>query len=113
MRHGCRYRSEPGLPLTGKKKRKEVCDANRHERSQARSLLHGQDMGTTKHHRNSIEQWLGVGGGWRRLAVGGWWRLVAVGGWWRLVAVGGWWRLVAGGGQRSLRAVLKKKNGGS
>ena len=56
------------------------------ERSRGRSLLHGQDTGKTQNHRNSIEQWLAVGGGWRLAAVGGW-RLVAVGGW-RLVVLG-------------------------
>ena len=43
-------------------------------------------MGKTQDHRNSIEQLLAVGGGWRT-AVGSWWWVV-VGGWWRL-AVGG------------------------
>ena len=43
------------------------------------SLLHGQDMGKTHNHRNSTEQWLAVGGGWRLVAVGGW-RLVVLAG---------------------------------
>ena len=65
------------------------------ERSQGRSLLHGQDMGKTPNHRKSIEQWLVVDGGWR-LAVGGGWRL-AVGGGWRRLAVGGWGFMILGG----------------
>ena len=52
-------------------------------------------MRKTQNHRNVIEQWLAVGGGWR-WAVGGWW-LLAVGVS-RFVAV-------------SLRAVLNKKRG--
>ena len=67
-------------------------NANRNERSRGRSLLHGQGMGKTQDHKNSIEQWLAVGGWWR-LAVGGGWRLAAGDGW-RLVAVGSW-QLVA------------------
>ena len=74
---------------------KRVCNTNRNERSQGRSLLPGQDMGKTQNHRNIIEQWLAVGGWWF-VAVGGGWRL-AISGWWQL-AVGGWW---------SLGAVLK------
>ena len=81
--------------------RKSLGNANRNERSRGRSLPHGQDMGRTQNHRNSTEQWLADGGGWRLVAVGGW-RLVAVGGW--RLALGGWW---------SLGAVLNKKNGGS
>ena len=42
-----------------------VCNANANERSRGRSLLHGQHMGKTQHHRNRTEQWLAVGGGWR------------------------------------------------
>ena len=57
-------------------------------RSQGRSLLLGQDMGTTQDHRSKYGA-----------VVGGWWRFVAVGGWWRL-AVRGPWGL-------SLRAVIK------
>ena len=72
-----------------------VRNANMNDRSRGRSLLHGQDVGKTHDHGNSVEQWLAGGGGW--------WRLVAVGGgWWRLVAVGRPWGL-------SLRAVLNKK----
>ena len=33
----------------------------------------GKTLGKAPNHRNSIEQWLAVGGGWR-LAVGGGWR---------------------------------------
>ena len=89
--------------------KKNVRNANRNERSQGRSLLHGQDRGTTQDHRNGIEQRLAVGG-WRRLAaVGGWRRLAAVGGWRRLAAVGGWRRLAAVGGPWGLS--LKKKSG--
>ena len=73
--------------------RGRVRTANRSERSQGRSLLRGQDMGTTQDHRNRIEQWLAVGGGWW-LAVGSGWRLAVGGGWWQL-AVGGWWSLGA------------------
>ena len=67
--------------LRGKnrRKKKRVRNANRNERSRGRLLLRGQDTGETQDHRNGIEQWLAVGGGWR-LAVGGGWRL-AVGGW--------------------------------
>ena len=43
-------------------------------------------MDKTQDHRNSIEQLLAVGGGWRLAVGGGWWRL-AVGGW-RLVVLG-------------------------
>ena len=71
---------------------KSLPDANRNERSQGCPLLHGQDMGKTQDHRNSMEQWLAVAGGWR-LAVGGW----------RLAVVGG------SQGQ-SLRAVLNIRN---
>ena len=42
-------------------------------------------MGKTQDHRNSIELWLTVGGGWQS-AVGGWWWL-AVGAGWSLGAV--------------------------
>ena len=35
-----------------------VRNANRHERSRGRSLLHGQDMGKTQDHRKNIKQWL-------------------------------------------------------
>ena len=56
-------------------KKKSLRTANKNERSLGRSPLHDQDMG--KYHRNSIEQWLAVGGWWR-LAVGGWWSLGAV-----------------------------------
>ena len=52
-------------------------NTNRKEGSQGRSLLHGQDIGKTQNHRNSVEQWLAVGGGWQ-LAVGGWWSLGAM-----------------------------------
>ena len=76
--------------LEGKKKRRKVRNANRNERSRVRSLLHGQHMGKTQNDRNSIEQWLAVGGHWRwQLVVGG------GGGRWRL-AVSGWERLVGG-----------------
>ena len=80
--------------LKGEKKER-VRNANRNERSQGRSLLHGQEMGKTQNRRNSIEQLLAVGGGWRLVAVGGW-QLVAVGGW-QLVAVGGSHLVVLGG----------------
>ena len=54
-------------------------------------------MGKTHDHRNRIEQWLAVGGGWWRLAVGSW-------------AVVGGWRLAAGGPSGvSLWAVLDKE----
>ena len=68
-----------GLSLRGKQERKKerVRDTNRNERSRGRSLLHGHDMGKTQDHRNSVEQWWAVGGGWR-LAVGGCWRLAVV-----------------------------------
>ena len=48
-----------------------IGNTNRHERSRERSLLHGQDMGKTQNHRNSFEQWLAVGGGWRLVVLGG------------------------------------------
>ena len=63
-----------------------VRDAHRNERSRGRSLLRGQDMGNTQHHRNSVKEWLAVSSGWR-LAVGGPWGL-------------------------ALRAVLNKKKSG-
>ena len=59
-------------------------------------------------HRNSIEQWLAVGGRWRLVAVGGGWRLVAVGSW-QLVAVGGWRLGISGPWGLSLSAVPNKK----
>ena len=43
----------PGLSLRGGGGMKKVRKANRNERS--RSLFHGQDMGKTQDHRNSIE----------------------------------------------------------
>ena len=52
-------------------KGKKVRDAKTNERSQGRSLLHGQDRDKTQHRRRSIEQWLAVGGGWRWAAGGG------------------------------------------
>ena len=69
--------------------------ADNSERSRGRSLLHGQDMGKTQDHRNSVERWVAAVGGWRLVAVGGGWRL----------AVGGPWGL-------SFRAVLNEKKGG-
>ena len=74
------------------------------ERSRGRSLLHGQDMGTQNDNRNSIEQWLAVGGWWWLAADGGW--RLAVGNWWRL-AVGGWRLAVGGPWGLSLGGVLK------
>ena len=62
---------------------KRVHNANENERSRGRSLLHGQDMDKTQHHRGSIAA-VAVA-----VAVGG----LAVG---RLVAVSGW-RLAVGG----------------
>ena len=53
----------PGLSFRKKRAR----NININEPSQRRSLLHGQDMGKTQDHRNIIEQWLAVGGGWRSL----------------------------------------------
>ena len=63
----------PGLSFRGKKG--GARNANRNKRSLGCSLLHVQDMGKTQNHRNSIEQRLAVGGGWRLAAVGGWWSL--------------------------------------
>ena len=51
--------------LIGGVRPKRVDKANGNERSRGRSLLHGQGMGKTQHHRNNIEQGLAVGG-WRR-----------------------------------------------
>ena len=89
-RNHLRAKGRPVLKGGGEGKKK-VRNANSDERSRGRSLLHGQDMGCPQNHRNSIEQWLAAGGGWR-LAVGGGCQL----------AVGGPWGL-------SLRAVLSKK----
>ena len=76
------------------KEKKGSANRNEPSRGRGRSLLDGQDMDKTQHHRRIMEQWLAVGGsGW--LVVGGWW-LMTVGGW-RLVGVCGW-RLVAVGG---------------
>ena len=58
----------PGLSSRGKRKKK-VRSANRNERSQGRSPLHGHDMGKTQDHRK--HDWTVVGGWWR-LAVGRW-----------------------------------------
>ena len=62
-----------------REKKKEGCNANRNERSQGRSVLHGHGTFSTS-----------KVGGWLRLAVGSW-RLVAVGSGWQRLAVGGWW----------------------
>ena len=81
-----RGRPPPGKSravLRGGVGEERVRNTNRNERSQGRSLLHGQNLGNTQNHRNSVVQCLAVGGGWR-LAVGGPWGL-------------------------SLRAVLNKK----
>ena len=65
---------------------KGVRNANRNERSRDALCFMVEIWARHKNHRNSIEHWLAVGGGWR-LAVGGWRRL-AVCGCWRLLAVG-------------------------
>ena len=49
-----------------------VCNANRNERSRGRSLLRGQEMGTTQNRGSVVEQRLAVGDGWRLATVGGW-----------------------------------------
>ena len=91
-----------GAVLRGKR----VRNANRNERSRGRSLLHGEDMGNTQNHSNSIEPWLAVGGGWRWMAVGSQWLVTA--GRWRS-AVGGGRRLAVGGPSGlSLTVVLNK-----
>ena len=74
--------AQQGCPYGGNEKR--VRNASRNERSRERSLLHGQDLGNTQNRRNSVEQWLAVGG-WRLVAVGGW--RSPVSGWWSLGAV--------------------------
>ena len=59
-----------GLSLTKNKKRKRFI-------TPTETNVHGDAlcfMAKTHDHRNGIEQWLAVGGGWR-LAVGGPWRL--------------------------------------
>ena len=53
-----------GCPKGGRKK-----EGQQQRTFTGTSLLHGQDMGKTQNHRNSIEQWRAVGGGWP-LAVG-------------------------------------------
>ena len=67
----------------------DLCNANRNERSQGRSLLRG-------HGTFSISKV----GGWRSVAVGGW----------QLAAVGGGWCLAVGGPLGlSFRAFLNRK----
>ena len=85
-RRHCTERGRRKAVLKRGKKKKRVRSAHRNERSRGRSVLHGQDMGKTQNHRNSIEQYLAVDGNWR-LADGGGWRL-AVGGGWRRMAFG-------------------------
>ena len=48
-----------------------IRNANRNERSRGRSQDMGKTWARTQDHRNSIEQWLTVGSGWR-LAISGW-----------------------------------------
>ena len=71
------WRGVSGRGVLRSEKKRRLGNANRNV--QGRCLLHGHDMGKTQDHRNSVEQWLAVGGGWL-LVVGGGWRLVVVGG---------------------------------
>ena len=59
----------PGLSLQGKKRKGFVTQTETNVHGDA--LLHGRDMGKTQDHRNSVEQFLAVGGGWRLVVLGG------------------------------------------
>ena len=68
----CVRQNSPKQGCPQEEMKKSLGNANRKERLQGRSLLHGKDMGETQYHRKGIEQWLAVGGGRRLVAVGGW-----------------------------------------